>query len=243
MNKCQNRKTKAHWQTTMLGDPASSGIARYWTHKRVPTVSGKCATGSGPGHLLFFIMELPYLSNPRKIVYTVTPNGILSESGILVGELSGRLYFAEAHYDKPLFDLCFQTYDGAFILRLDINSKEARIILLSIVARPYVCEPILTVIVRPTVVAVCERYGDDEVTLPCASYPVDRDLRLLEPTIRGMIAACPLTCCDDTDSSSMEEFYSMATYGKEILDLYGDVDENINYDYISEMISSTETKS
>ena len=38
---CQKfRANKAHWQTTMLGAPASSGIARYWTLKRVPTVSG-----------------------------------------------------------------------------------------------------------------------------------------------------------------------------------------------------------
>lgn len=160
-----------------------------------------------------------HFSGP-EIVFRVTDHGIIDRDGDDVGKISGRLVSCQAFSHKNIFELRF-TNDtcGWFAVRVNTMSRSGRAVLLSLASQATLRGEIFISVTESETKVVLVN-GTSATLLPQVSYPAERDLRLLEPVLRGILIS-DLHETFNHDTSRDFEFMYDSINGREFLILQG----------------------
>lgn len=123
-----------------------------------------------------------------KTVFRVTDNDIVDRNGDAVRKIGGHLVSCQAFSNKNIFELRFVNDTcGWFAVRVNTKSRAGRAVLLSLAGQATLGPGEIIISFVDSEVRVALVRGTSATLLPQASYPAGRDLRLLEPVIRGIL--------------------------------------------------------
>lgn len=165
-------------------------------------------------------MKNHFHNSGPKTVFQVTNNGIFDHEGNDVEKINGRLVSCQAFTHKNIFELRFTNETcGWFALRVSTKSCSGRIILLSLASQATLRGEIFISVTESETKVVLVN-GTSATLLPQVSYPAERDLRLLEPVLRGILIS-DLHETFNHDTSRDFEFMYDSINGRNFLLLQG----------------------
>lgn len=166
-------------------------------------------------------MKNHFHNSGPETVFRVTDHGIIDREGDDVGKISGRLVSCQAFSHKNIFELRF-TNDtcGWFAVRVNTMSRSGRAVLLSLASQATLGTGDIIISVTESETKVVLVNGTSATLLPQVSYPAERDLRLLEPVLRGILIS-DLHKTFNQDTSRDFEFMYDSINGRNFLLLQG----------------------